>query len=87
MGLGSLNDNFTVLTMIIRKQYILQHQSSQKYGIFQPHTNNPFKLFDNSLPTKLYCWKLVYKIRMYANAIQLNKCLMYTVSVDNIVWQ
>ena len=87
MGLGSLNDNFTVLTMIIRKQYILQHQNSQKYGKFQPHTNNPFKLFDNSFPSKLYCWKLMYEIRMNANAIQVNKCLMYKVSVDNIVWQ
>ena len=52
---------------------------------------NCFKLFDNSFPTcfhpKLCRWKLVYRIRMYANAIQVSKCLMYTVSVHNIVWQ
>ena len=49
---------------------------------------NCFKLFDNSFPTcfhtKLCRWKLVYRIRMYANAIQVSKCLKYTVSVHNI---
>ena len=55
--------------------YILRHQSSQKYGIFQSHPNNSFKLFDNSFPSKLCTWKLMYKIRMYANAIQVSKCL------------
>ena len=73
--------------LLNRKQYILQHQSYQKYGIFQSHPNNSFKLFDNSFPSKLCTWKLMYKIRMYDNDIQVNKCLMYKVSVDNIVWQ
>ena len=42
------NDSFTVLTIIVRKQYILQHQSSQKYWIVQSHPNYYLKLFDNS---------------------------------------
>ena len=80
-----------MLTIIVRKQYILQHQSSQKYWIVQRHPNNSFKLFDKSFPTcfhtKLCSWKLMHRIRMYANAIQVSKCLMYTISVHNIVWQ
>ena len=29
----------------------------------------------------------MYRIRLYATAIQVSKCLIYTVSVHNIVWQ
>ena len=36
------NDSFTVLTIIVRKQYILQHQNSQNYWIVQSHPNNYF---------------------------------------------
>ena len=85
------NDSFTVLTIIVRKQFILQNQSFQKYWIVQSHPNNSFKLFDNYFPTcfhtKLCSWKLMHRIRTYANTIHVKKCLMYTVSVRNIVWQ
>ena len=85
------NDSFTVLTIIVRKLFILQNQSFQKYWIVQSHPNNSFKLFDNYFPTcfhtKLCSWKLMHRIRTYANTIHVRKCLMYTVSVRNIVWQ
>ena len=80
---------FTVLTITVRKQYILQHQSSQKYGIVETHPYNYFKLFDNYFPTcfhtELCSWKLMYGIRMYVNAIQVSKGLMYPVSMHNII--
>ena len=48
-----------------------------------------FKLFDNAsgtcFDTKLNIWKLMYRIRMYANAIQVSKCLMYKVAMQNTV--
>ena len=53
------NDSFTVLTVIVRKQYVLQHQSSKKYGIFQSHPNNSFKLFANFFPASFHS-KLVH---------------------------
>ena len=86
------NDSFTVLTIIVRKQYILQHQSSQKYGIL-------LNLFDNSCTTfvsakysmaifLIYC---VRKLLLVLYVVVLNwyfiiESIIYTHGLHQTVW-
>ena len=67
------NDSFAVLTIIVRKQFIFQHESHFKKGIFQSHPNN-YVVGNSCIESECK-----YRIRIQ-NAIQVSKCLMYTVS-------
>ena len=92
--LFDFNDSFTALTIIVRNNIY----SSIKV----PKNMESFKATQTIILNCLIILSLhvfilnyvvrnihvhVYTIRMYANAIQVSKCLMYTVSVHNIVWQ
>ena len=68
-----LNDSFTVFTIIVRKQFKLQHQSSQKYGIFQSH------------PVSVH--NIVYEAILIDILYQETKVSMLYVAYEVVMWR